>query len=126
MKFLSKLGAIILKVTQIVVGFGPGLAAIIPGTKDDKIIQIISVDLQHVAAVVQQAEVFGQALSLPGADKLKAAAPAVAQIVLQSALLANHAIEDPALFAQGCTKLADGMADILNSLKANIETVSKT
>jgi hypothetical protein len=126
MTFLKKLGEVVLKVTGIVTGFGPGLAAIIPGTKDDVIIQKVSIDLAEIAQIIQQAEVFGQALGLPGAQKLQAAAPAVAQIILQSSILAKHELANPVLFQQGCTKVADGMADVLNSLKDNVETISKT
>lgn len=126
MSWLKKVGSIVLKVSQIVVGFGPTAAALIPGDKDDKIIRVLSADLVQIAGIIQQVEVFGQALGLPGADKLKAASPAVAQIILQSAILAKHEIADPALFSRGCTKVADGMADILNSLKDQVDTVNKT
>ncbi len=125
MTFLKKLGTIVLKVTEIVTGFGPLASMLIPGTKDDKIIQMVSADLVQIASIIAQVEVFGQALGIAGPDKLKAAAPAVAQIILQSAVMVNHKIENPALFHQGCTKVADGMADILNSLKADVDTVNK-
>jgi hypothetical protein len=125
MSFLKKLGSIILKVSEIVIGFGPAAAMLIPGTKDDKIIQTISVDLAQIAQIIAQVEVFGQALSLPGAQKLQAAAPAVAQVVLQSSIMVNHKIANPALFQTGCTKVADGMADILNSLKADVPSENK-
>jgi hypothetical protein len=126
MTFLKKLGAILLEATKIVTGFGPLASALIPGTKDDKIIQVVSSDLVQIAGIVTQVEVFGQALSIAGADKLKAAAPAVAQIILQSSLLANHKIANAPLFQTGCTKIADGMADVLNALKDNVDTESKT
>ena len=119
MSFLKKLGQVILNVTGIVTGFGPLIAALIPGNKDDKIIQIVSADLTQIANIIQQVEVFGQALGLPGADKLKGSAPAVAQIILQSSLMINKKINNPVLFKQGCTKIADGMADILNSIPDN-------
>lgn len=124
MKFLTKLGAIILRGVEIVSGFAPMVAQSLPGSAGT--VQIVSKDLSEVAAIIQDVEVMGQALNQAGPDKLKAAAPLVAQIILQSAILANHQIENAGLFNQGCTEIASGMADILNSLKADIQTVSKT
>lgn len=126
MAWLKKVGQIVLKVTEIVVGFGPVVSSLIPGDRDDKIIQVVSVDLVQISQIIQQVEVFGQALGIAGPDKLKAAAPAVAQIILASSMMAKHEIADPVLFRQGCTKVADGMADILNSLKDKVETTGKT
>ncbi len=121
MTLLSKIGAILLKVSQIVVGIAPFVPAAQQGTY-----QIISRDLEQVSAVIIQAELFGQALSLPGAQKLQAASPAVAQIILQSSILANHKIANQPLFQAGCTKITDGMADVMNSLNDSVDTVSKT
>jgi hypothetical protein len=125
MSWLSKAAMIALKVTEIVTGIGPLAAAIIPGDKDDKVIQKVSVDLAQIAQIIAQVEIFGQALGLPGAQKLTAAAPSVAQIILQSSVMAKHEIADPALFKVGCTKVADGMADVLNSLKDKVESENK-
>lgn len=124
MNFLAKLGGIILKVTEIVTGFSPILQTVLPGQKDT--IQLVSRDLVEIANIITQVEAFGQVLGTPGADKLKAATPLVAQIILQSSILANHSIANPALFKQGTQKIADGMADVLNSLQGNIDTTSKT
>ncbi len=125
MKFLTKLGQIVLKAVQIYTGFEPIAQMALPGHEGQ--FQVISKDLAAIAQVIGQVEAVGQVLGTPGADKLRAATPLVAQVVLQSALLANHQINDPALFQGGCQKLADGMADILNSLKDDgIQTVNKT
>lgn len=123
MKFLTKLGQILLKATEIVSGIAPYASAVFPG--HDKEIQIVSNDLAQVANVVVQVEAVGQVLQLPGASKLIAAAPGVAQVILQSSLLVGRKIADPALFKQGTTKVADGMADILNSLKDDVESENK-
>uniref|UniRef100_A0A6M3LD29 Uncharacterized protein n=1 Tax=viral metagenome TaxID=1070528 RepID=A0A6M3LD29_9ZZZZ len=120
MKYLTAIGKILLKVTQIVTGIAPFIPAAQQG-----MYQVISRDLEQISAIIIQAELFGQALNLPGAQKLTAATPAVAQIILQSSILANHKIADPVLFKQGCTKIADGMADVMNSLQDKIETVDK-
>lgn len=123
MKWLKKLGTIILKAQEFWTGFAPMAQMMLPGQA--AAIQVVSTDLAQVADVVVQTEIFGAALGIAGPDKLKAAAPAVAQIIMKSAILAKHDIEDPVLFMAGCTKIADGMADCLNSFKDKIETVSK-
>mgnify|MGYP001561276841 FL=1 len=126
MGWLKKVGLIVLKVTEIVSGLGPIASALIPGDKDDKVIRVVSADLAQIAAIIAQAEIFGQALGLPGAQKLTASAPAVAQIIMQSAILANHKIADPVKFKAGCTQVPSGMADILSSLEDKVETQGKT
>ena len=120
MKFLTKLGQILLKATTIITGIAP----FIPSNQVG-LYTTISKDLSEIANIVVQAEVFGQSLNLPGAQKLQAASPAVAQIILQSAILANHKIANEDLFKQGVTKITDGMADVLNSLHDNVETTEK-
>lgn len=123
MKFLSKLGQVILQATQIAIGFAPFAKVALPGQSDK--IDIISQDMAEIAQVIANAEAIGQALQLSGTDKLKGASPLVAQIILRSAILANHKIANPALFQQGASKVADGMADVLNSLEDKVETVGK-
>jgi hypothetical protein len=77
--------------------------------------------------VITMVEAIGQAASvpMPGAEKLKVATPLVAQIILSSSMLAQHKIGDEVLFRQGCTSIASGMADVLNSLHGNPETINK-
>ena len=120
MTLLSKIGSILLKVSQIVIGIAP----FIPATQQG-VFQIVSKDLEQISAIIIQAELFGQALELKGSAKLTAATPAVAQIILQSSILANHKIANQELFKQGCTKITDGMADVLNSLNDSVDTVNK-
>lgn len=120
MTLLAKIGMVLLKATQIVAGIAPFIPSAQQGT-----FQIISRDLEQVSQIIIQAELFGQALGLKGPDKLKAASPAVAQIILQSSILANHKLANPELFKVGCNKIADGMADVLNSLEDKVDTVDK-
>ena len=124
MKFLSKLGQIILKGVEIYAGFEPVAEMAFPGQKDK--LQVISKDLSEIASIVVNVEGVGQALKLAGPQKLQAAAPLVANAILQSSILVNHTINDQALFQQGAQKIADGMADVLNSLHDNINTTNKT
>jgi len=124
MKFLTKLGQILRKGLEIYTGFSPIISGMISGSGN--VVQTISRDLTEIANIITTVEVIGQTLNQAGPDKLKAATPLVAQVILQSSILANHKIGDPALFQAGCQKLADGMADVLNSLHDDISTVNKT
>lgn len=123
MKFLTKLGGILLKATEIATGFGPLIAATAPVTAGT--VTRVTSDLEQLASMIGTVEAVGQALSLAGPQKLTAASPLVAQVILQSSLMAHHSIADPVLFKAGCEKIGSGMADVLNSLKDSIETTSK-
>lgn len=124
MTFLKKLGGILLKIGQIVVGFGPMLSTAIPQIAGA--VQVVSRDIAAIAQIIMNVEAIGAVLGIAGPDKLRAAAPLVAQIVLQSEILVNKTIANPELFQKGCTEIAGGMADILNSLdESHVESVSK-
>jgi hypothetical protein len=126
MSFLKKLGQVagtVGKVAMVAAGYGQLVETLVPGQKDK--IHVISQDLAQISVIAQQVEVMGQALGLPGAQKLTAATPLVAQVILQSSILAHHKIDNPVLFQQGCQKIADGMADVLNSLEDKVEVVEK-
>lgn len=123
MKFLTRLGMILNQGLQIAGVVAPAVKVLFPGQADK--VEVISQDLAQVAEVIVQVEAFGQALSLPGPQKLQASVGPVTQILLRSALVANHKVADEALFKAGAQKIADGMADILNSLKDKIETEDK-
>lgn len=114
MKFLSKLAELFAKGLQILGVFQPIVSAVVPGLAAP--IQVVSKDLTEAFQVIVDTEEVGAALQLKGPDKLKAAAPRIADIILQSAALANHKVANPDLFNQGTTKVADGLADIVNSL----------
>jgi hypothetical protein len=128
MTWLKKAGLILAKVTEILIGFGPIVSSIIPGDKDDKVIQVATHELTQIAQIVTQVEVMAGALSqpLPGDQKLLMATPAVAQIILQSSMMAHHKIADPVKFKAGCASIASGMADVLYALKDDVDTVNKT
>jgi hypothetical protein len=125
MTFLKKLGSILLKATEIVTGVGPLIGQIYPQAAGLE--QRVENDLVQIGQIIVTVETLGQALNTPGADKLKAAAPLVAQIILKSAIVGAHEIDNPMLFQQGAQKIADGMADVLNSLKPDrVKGESKT
>ncbi len=123
MTFLSKLGAILLKATQVITGFQPIQQAMYPQASN-VVTKTIS-ELSLLSALVVQAEAMGQALGIKGPDKAKAIAPLVGQMVLTSEMMVGRTIKDVALFNKGCLGLGGDVADILNSLDDKVETHDK-
>lgn len=114
MTLLKKIGDFIVRGIQILAGFSPIAQAALPNQTG--IIQTVSQDLAQVANIIVTAEAMGTALGQPGSMKLVMATPMVAQIILQSSILAGHKVANGPLFTAGAQKIADGMADVLNSL----------
>lgn len=108
MSYLKKFGTIVAAVAKIAIGVGSFLPK-----EDGKVKDVID----SIAAIILIIESMGQSLNTSGADKLKAATPLVAQVMLQSELMHKKKIENPELFRSGCESIADGMAKILNSIK---------
>lgn len=117
MTFLSKIGGILLKGIAIAGGFTQVIGQQVP--QAGGVVQASQGFLAKIAEVVMTVEALGQLKSLPGAEKAKAAGPLVAQIILRSTLVAGQKISDPVLFNQGCTNIAGGVADVLNSLSSD-------
>lgn len=113
---LKKFGQIVANIAGIATGLGPIFQASLPAQAGT--IGKVESEIQQFADVIKNVEAVGQVLGLPGPDKLKAAAPLVAQVLLKSALMAGHEY-DPALLTSGATKIADGYADVVNSIKAD-------
>lgn len=124
MTFLQKLGTILAKTLQIVIGFAPAIQAAIPQASGP--LAVLQDKLQRIADLVVQAEAIGQALGIAGPDKLKGITPLIAQEILSSSLLVGHVITNQALFLQGAASIGSGVADVLNSLQADaIQTENK-
>lgn len=124
MKFLSKLSLIFAKGLQLVGLFQPAIQQINP--QAGQAVQIVSQDLTQVFGAVVDAERIGEALKLPGPQKLQAAIPLIGDIILKSSALANHKVKNQELFDQGLAKVADGSADIVNSLDdSGIQVIDK-
>lgn len=117
MKWLSLIGKILITGTKLVTGLGPALFPAQSGA-----IGRVSDTLEKITDIVIGVEAFGQVLSIPGPDKLRAAVPLATQVFLKSDLLIGKKIDDPTLFAGGVKKVVDGVADIMNSLKDDIKT----
>ena len=122
MKFLTKFGQIVLMGVKLAVGV-QGAGVFSGGAAQT--VQTVRTDLEKLLELILQAEVMGQALSLSGADKLKAVLPLVEQWALASSALVGHEIANPELFKAACEKIGSGAADLANSLKPNIQTVDK-
>jgi len=117
LSFLKKLGQVVLTATGIVTGYGPTLAAMIPGDKDDKALARITDGLDNAMGAIVGAEMFGQALNLPGPDKAKAAAPALFQILMASKLIAGKKLKDPAKAKAAAEAMGGNLADFLNAFE---------
>jgi hypothetical protein len=132
--FLKKFGSVALQVGKI--------AGRVSGVLNTPIVQgleqqflpadiagkVIAVEneLVQFTDVIQDIEVIGQALTLPGTEKLKAATPLITQVVLQSDLLLKHKIHDQALFSKAMEGYAQATADLLNSLdESGVQTADK-
>lgn len=124
MTFLKKLGEVLAKGIAIWAGFSTAVKEQYPGSST--VVQVISKDLTDIATVVVEVETIGQTLGQPGTAKLAAAGPLVAQVILQSSLMANHKIADEVGFQKACQEIAGGMADLLNSLKDNVGDVTSS
>lgn len=123
MSWLSKLGNALREVSGELPYLGPILAAVIPGTKDDAIIQKVTAGAAQiedfvgdVTTVLSITEAGGQALALKGPDKLIMAAGPVEKVILSAAAFAGKKLKDPELFRQGATKIAGGFADCWNAV----------
>lgn len=116
MTFLAKLGSIIKTGLSFVPAFLPLIAGLAPSRAAQ--VESVADDLTKISGIVAAIEVVGQAMTAPapGAEKLKMAAPLVAQVILQSDVLVGRKIKNPELFQQGCANIAGGMADVMNSL----------
>src|ERR1700759_3084865 len=105
---LSKIGNAVLSGLKIVSSslpiVTPIATSLLPQTPA---VVAVEKDLPAIASIITNVEAMGQALQLKGPDKLKAAAPLVGQILLQSDLLATHKISNPTLFNSAATKIAD-------------------
>lgn len=121
---LKKLGSIIAKGLSIWYGFGSAAGAVSPQAAG--LVREINTEISQIAQIIVTIEAIGQKLGIKGPDKLTAAAPFVAQVILQSAVLVKHKVRDEALFTKGCGEIAGGFADILNALDDDVDVKDKT
>lgn len=121
MSWLKTLGQIIATGTKLWLGFSQ--VANIPGGSGT--IATVTKDLTEVANIVAAVEAVGHLQGLTGQQKLVMAQPQVAQIILSSAILANHQIADPVLFKSATEDYVNATVKLLNSLKGNPAILDK-
>lgn len=114
MTFLKKVGQILGAGLKILTGLGPVVSAVVPNVGDD--IVKIENTLEQAMQIVMQAEVMGEAINLPGAQKLAAATPLVKQVVLLLFKAKGLEISDEAKFTAAISGLTGSVADLLNAV----------
>jgi len=115
--FLKNLGKILSTASTLIPVYGPLIGALIPGTKDDVIIAGAADRIDGLISVVTQAEVMGQAIQAPGAQKAAMAAPAILQILLSSKLVAGKKPKDAAAAKAAAENVGKALADFLNAFE---------
>lgn len=120
MTFLKKLGQGIVKGLQIagrIEGvLGPELPADVRA-KVDAALSRANSELVSLGAIITQVEAIGVTLKLEGTQKLTAATPLVAQMLLSSPLLLGKHVANPELFEKAAQEYAQATVDLLNSLE---------
>ncbi len=117
MTFLKALGRYIVEAIQILSGITPIVQQNQPGAAT--VITKVESELQQLAGIIVTVEAVGTSLGLPGTDKVRAAGPLVAQLILQSELMVGKTVADGPKFATAAQTIAGGIADLLNSLSAS-------
>lgn len=115
MNWLKRLGEAVKIGGAVIPMFGPVIAALIPGDKDDKILVKATDALTDLNEIIKNAEVFGASLNLSGADKLKGAVPSIAQVVMRSAIMGGLPPGNRALFDEGIAELTSALVKLSNS-----------
>lgn len=96
--------------------------SLIPGEKDDKIADKVLAHTQdgllRLQGIILDAEVFGQAIALPGSQKAAAVAPAVNQLLMDSLpLLRGKKPKDAAQTKADAAALGGALAKYLNGFE---------
>jgi hypothetical protein len=94
------------------------VVALTPGDKDDKAVAaglaIANDGLVQAQNIIMNAEVMGQAISVPGAQKAAMAAPALQQLLMSLPILQGKKPKDPVVAMQKATAVGAALADYIN------------
>ena len=112
--FLKKLGQIARGIGQVAGIGGPIITALYP--RSTAVVGNTLDVTSGIANAVISVEVLMNGKT--PAEKLTGATQLATVVVKTSNLLDGKKIKDEALFVKGCTKMTDGMVDVLNSLEA--------
>jgi hypothetical protein len=115
--FLAKLGAILAEGLQIVSTFFPILKPFLGSGTAATVATTAVNDFTQIGQMALQVEVALQGATGPA--KLAALVKLITPIIQSSELVSGHTPTNPALFAQGCNEVGQGVVDILNSLPSD-------
>ena len=90
------------------------VAATTKSTADDRIVAIAQDGLVQFQNIIVDVEVFGQALSLPGAQKAAAAAPAIHQLLMNLPIIKGKKPKDPEQTKADAAALGGALAKYFN------------
>lgn len=117
MTFLKKLGQILLTASGVAQVVGPIIQPFLGSGKTASTAATVTNDLTAISQTVVTVETaFAAIPGSTGAQKLQALVPLVANIISTSEVVSGKKIANDALFKQGCTEVAQGMVDVLNSI----------
>lgn len=126
MTFLSKLGGILVQAGAVITGIKPLFPMIKGGDVASKFIDKFTNPFNEIIEAIVMVEAIGQALKIKGPDKLKAASPLIANIILKSDMLVGKKIKNQDLFNVSVEQVANGMVGILNSVNEQEVTFEPT
>jgi hypothetical protein len=109
MTWLKKVGQYALKIVGLWPTVAPFIGKLVPGV--DIVSQIIGV----VVSVEQMFTAVSGADAQTGSQKLRAAAPQVAQLIQATAFFQGKKLVNEALAAQAYTNITSAFADLLNA-----------
>ena len=115
MTWLKRIGQWIVAGIKIEMGIAPIFQGLYP--QAGPVIQKVESEIASLMGIIVTAEAFGSTVGLPGADKVRVAAPLIQQMIQQSAFMIGKPIADPVANAKAAQTIAGGLADWLNSLK---------
>ena len=120
MTFLKKLGQLLATLSAVAAGVYPLVQPLLGSGKAKEITGTAVNDLTQIASLVVQIETALQ--GKPGAEKLAALIPLVANVVKTSEVVSGKKIANEDLFTKGVQELAQGAVDVLNSLHEDAAT----
>lgn len=113
MTFLSKIGKILLTISETAIGIMPVLTPIL-GSRGGVAVTSAENDLTAIGTLAIQIETALQGQNGPA--KLAALIALVGPMLKTSQLVSGHKIANPTLFQSGVSEISQGVVDVLNSI----------